>query len=111
MIDEKIYNVLVPSADSGDIFICDAIRYKGGLWLVPHWINNPATGSRTPTRIIRVDKLQLATGHQAFGADFAVPVLTVSTALLDGRAQPTPPIELIESPSVSFPIPGVNPEH
>lgn len=111
MSNQKIYTIMVPSADSGDIFMVDAIDHEGGIWLVPHWICNPATGLQSPVRIIRVDCLALLSGRQAMGANYAVPFEKVSTALLEGRAKPAPPIELIESPSIFFPIPGTDPRH
>lgn len=111
VVPEKIYQIMVPSTDSGDVFMCDGIDYKGGIWIVPYWINNPATGLRTPTRIVRVDLLGLQTGWQQFGADYAVPTMKLPTAVLEGRAQPEAPIELIESPPISFPIPGYDRHH
>ncbi|HYD34134.1 MAG TPA: hypothetical protein VEA39_06135 [Methylophilaceae bacterium] len=100
----KILSVLVPLSDRGDIIRCDAIEYKGGVWLVPMWLELQGKGLMRPARIIRVDLLGLSPGGGF--ADYLAPEMTISTALLDGHAPPSPPIEVVESPDVSFPIPN-----
>jgi|SRR5271154_3435654 len=101
----KIYKIMVPFSDCGEIPICDGIEHEGGIWLVPTWLDNPATGMRTPIRIVRVDKLPLQPAILFLVCDYAVPVLTLSKAVLEGRAPPRPPIEVVESPNIEFPIP------
>jgi hypothetical protein len=94
--DMTVFEIVVPCSDCGEIFMCDAINYRNGVWLVPHWTNN---------------RLGLLRGKAAVFGDLAVPVMTISKALLEGHAQPSPPVELIESPAISFPIPGMDRNH
>ena len=101
----KIFTVMIPFSDCGEISKCDAIEYEGGLWLVPMWLDNQTTRERKPLRIIRVDKLDLTPNPQnsPFG-DFLAPAMTIPKSLLEGRSQPEEPIVVVESPNISFPL-------
>ena len=101
----KILTVMIPFSDCGEIHKCDAIEYEGGIWLVPMWLYNQTTREQKPLRIIRVDKLGLTPNppNSPFG-DYLAPVMTIPKSLLEGRSQPVPPIEVVESPNISFPM-------
>ena len=89
------------------IMQCDTIEYAGGLWLVPSWINNPATGKRAPIRIVRMDKLQHQ--KQTFaGADYLLNN-PIPTDVLDGVATLVAKVqcEVIENPPILIPMPDL----
>lgn len=60
----RILGTLVTKDRDGGIVICDTIRYKDKLWLVPYWNENMTEGWKTPGRLIRLDTLpyQVAPG-------------------------------------------------
>lgn len=101
----KVHTVMIPFSDCGEISKFDAIEYNGGLWLVPMWLDNQTLRERKPLRIIRVDKLDLTPNppNSPFG-DYMAPVMTIPKSLLEGRSQPVAPIEVVESPDISFPM-------
>lgn len=96
---------MIPYSDCGEIEKCDAIEYKGGIWLVPKWIDNQTTRVRQPLRIIRVDKLGLTPNppNSPFG-DYMAPAMTIPKSLLEGRSLPVAPIEVVESPAILIPM-------
>ena len=96
---------MIPFSDCGEIHKCDAIEYEGGIWLVPMWLDNQTTRERKPLRIIRVDKLDLTPNppNSPFG-DYMAPMMTIPKSLLEGRSQPEPLIEVVESPNILFPM-------
>lgn len=67
----KVLKTFVFEAGDG-LYPVDTIEHGGGLWLVPIWLEDPATGDKMPARIIRMDILP----HQILGppqpVDFAV---------------------------------------
>lgn len=100
----KILKIMVPFSDCGELAKLDAIEYKGGIWLVPMWLDNQTLRERKPLRIIRVDKLGLQPSQNLGFGDYIAPAMTIPKALIEGRSQPVAPIEVVESPDISFPI-------
>lgn len=100
----QILKIMVPYSDVGDIGICDAIEYQGGIWLVPYWLDHPTLKVRKPIRIVRVDLLGLQQMNGFKDCHYGVPPMSLSKAVLDGRAQSEKPIEVVESPDISIPI-------
>ena len=96
------------SSDSGSgIFTCDTIEYEGGLWLVPHWIENLSEQYQSPTRIIRMDKLK----HQKISKNYPADYLLnepMPQSILDGRAQTAGGVsfEVVEAPNIRIPLPS-----
>ena len=101
----EIFKVMVPFSDVGGIGRCDAINYKNGVWLVPHWLTNPATGLSKPVRIVRVDQFGLQKATFA-GCAYILQALTLSKAVLEGRAPPRPQDEVVESPNIEVLLSG-----
>ena len=98
----KILKTLVGSGSS--MFICSTIEYKGGIWLVPHWLEDPAKQVRMPVRIVRMDLLK----HQRSGMpgwDYMLNA-PVPMSVLDGVATIEQGVqyEVIESPPIQIPI-------
>jgi hypothetical protein len=98
----KIFKAKVAAGDG--IYNVDAIEYQGKLWLVPHWLDNLATGETTPTRIVRFDNLEYKDVRGSSLGDF---VLTrpIPKALLDVETpkQSIAGFEYIELPAVKKP--------
>lgn len=96
-VNQKIFKTLI----CGDGFYsCDAIEYKGGFWLVPHWLEAPSEGYKIPTRIIRFDKHPYQ--KDSFGADFLLNA-PIPKAVLDGQTKDG--YEVIDRPDLKFYIP------
>jgi hypothetical protein len=55
MLDTKLYKVIVGFED-GVIANCDAVEYRGTIWLVPKWLPFPNEGYGKPERMIRLDQ-------------------------------------------------------
>jgi hypothetical protein len=55
-----IFKVIVIVGGIDQIDNVDAIEYEGAVWLVPVWIEQPASGLQKPARIIRVDQPEQA---------------------------------------------------
>ena len=53
---DKVYKVRAVSGSS--LYTIDAIEWKGKLWLVPFWLDNPGKKETTPGRVIRFDNLR-----------------------------------------------------
>lgn len=99
--EAHIIKVVTPFSDSGEIGICDAIEHQGSLWLVPHWIDTPATDTRTPVRIVRVPWEWLKK-ESVDRWQYSLQALRLSKAVLMGHARPEPPVEVVESPALAF---------
>lgn len=72
---------------SGAVYQVDTIEHAGKMWLVPHWIENPAEQWRAPVRIICLETL----AHQKTpGSPYGDFVLNapISRAVFEGRAPP-----------------------
>lgn len=106
----EVFKVMVSFTDSGDLSTCDAINYKNGIWLVPYWLGNPKTGLSKPVRIVRVDQFGLQQATFA-GCKYILQALTLSKAVLEGRAQPRPQDEVVESPEIEIRLSGHGSAH
>jgi hypothetical protein len=101
----KVYKVLVGFDDSGGIFTCDAVEHEGGMWLVPMWLEEPATRSRRPLRIVRMDTLP----HQKMPANWQQDFVLnepMPRAVFEGRVPQGQEAKyvVIEAPEISLPI-------
>ena len=100
----SVFKIMTLFSDSGEMSKCDGIEYQGKIWLVPHWLNYPATQERKPVRIVHLGAQGLKPSTFA-GCQYITEAMLLSKAVLEGRAQPIPPIEVVESPDIAFPIP------
>ena len=107
----KIYKTMLffVGEPLGGIEQCDTIEYQGAFWLVPKWLDNPATGLRRPLRIIRLDSFSSQdnrTGGSGFG-DFVLPQ-GMPKEIFDGRVQSLAGKQVVfENPPIDFPMPLV----
>ncbi len=102
----KIFTTMVSLDDSGEISKCDTIEYEGKMWLVPHWLESPAQGWKTPTRIVCLDGLpHQKTPGSPFG-DFVLTYPIPKALLLSGQVpkQSKFVIVVVESPDIRIPI-------
>ena len=102
----KIRQTLISFEGENDIFQIDTIEYDGKWWLVPHWLEAPSEGWKTPARIILLDSLD----HQAAPADFEADFVLKSPMprdVFEGRIPKKSKGEfvVIERPDVKIPIP------
>jgi hypothetical protein len=67
----KVLKVRVGTTD-GQVLTCDAVEWRGKLWLVPCWIDHIATGKTTPLRVIRFDNLPHTKAEGLDHMDFVV---------------------------------------
>jgi|ERR1039458_3458979 hypothetical protein len=94
-------------SDDGNTYLIDTIKYEGGLWLVPKWLETSSPTVQKAARIIRMDRLAhknlgqnfLGTGHQIFALDDPIP-----KAVLDGASpsQSEPPLDVVEAPELNI---------
>lgn len=98
----EIFRVLTMFSDCGKVGRCDAIRYEGKIWLVPHWIEYPALGVKKPVRIVHLGANGI---HQTGPTSYSTEAELLSLAVLEGRVPPSPPIEVVESPNIEIQIP------
>jgi hypothetical protein len=82
----------------GEHCTCDGIEWKEKLWLVPHWLEDKASGVSTPARIIRFESLP----HQPFRDGYVV-TDPVPKELFDlaPLKQPVAGFEYVELPALS----------
>ena len=99
-----VFKVLVTYSDIGQIDKADAIKYQGKIWLVPHWLEYPALGVKKPVRIVHLGPHGLKPCQFA-GCRYMAEAMLVPKSVLDGHSQPLAPIEVVESPEISIPIP------
>lgn len=66
-----VFKVEVGTSD-GKLHTCDGVEWRGKLWLVPYWIDRPATGETTPLRVIRFDNLPYADVRGSKLGDFVI---------------------------------------
>jgi hypothetical protein len=88
------------------MLLCDTIEHEGGLWLVPHWLEDIAKKARMPTRIIRMDSLP----HQALSAPYPADFVLnapIPKDVIDGVNTFSQGVqyEVVESPPIRFPSP------
>jgi hypothetical protein len=108
--EPKIFNVLIQIEDGGSVAKCHAIHYKGALWLVPKWLDNPSEQITRPERIVLLDKLPMQPGG-TFGnhqADFVLNV-AVPKSVLEGpiQSQSIGNFVVIGLPDIEFPMKSV----
>ena len=101
----KVFKVKVMSGAS--ILTTDGIEWKGKLWLVSHWLDNPSQKVTAPGRIIRFDSLphqKLPAGNQ-FG-DYLLQT-PIPKELLDFQTpkQTIADFEYEELPDLTVPLP------
>lgn len=88
----KILKTMVGS-DNGTIYKIDTIKFRGGLWLVPGWLESPEEKWRQPRHIIRIDHLPHQKLDQSdpggIPADYVLNG-PVPKAVLDGASQGPP---------------------
>lgn len=78
--------------------LIDAVRYRGGVWLVPAWLESADGQWLKPARMIRADLLE---SHQL--GDMLYLTTPLPECVLDGRN--TGPIEVLEAADIPFAIP------
>lgn len=98
------FKVMVTFSDCGEMSICDGIEHKGKIWLVPHWLDCPATQERKPVRIVHLGVHGLKPCNFA-GCQYMAEAMLLPKAVLEGRVQPQSPIVVVESPDIAFQIP------
>jgi hypothetical protein len=64
------------------------IRHKGALWLVPSWLQSPASGTLQPERMIRLDRLRHQTTTKGAGFDDYLVQEPIPTNVLSGASPP-----------------------
>ena len=97
-----VFKILVSFVEpDGIIQSCDAINYKDGIWLVPQWLEDSATGLAKPVRIVRVDQFGLQPTTLA-GNYYVLAAKKLSRAVLEGRVLPRPQDEVVESPEIEI---------
>jgi hypothetical protein len=104
MVEIEVFKVLVPYSDTGQIDKADAIEYQGKIWLVPQWNEYPSLGVKKPARIVHLGPNGLKPSKFA-GCRYIAEVLLLPKAVFDGNAPPQAPIEVLDSPDISFRIP------
>lgn len=102
----KIFKAAVPVEGETSIFQMDVIEHEGKFWLVPYWLNNPATGRSKPLRLIALETIQHQRVDSAPFGDFAVNV-PIPKAVIDGRVQQQQGFGLnnyivVEAPDIVF---------
>ena len=100
----KIFTVMIPFSDCGEISKCDAIEYQGKIWLVPSWTEYPSLGVKKPVRIVHLGERGLKPSNFA-DCQYMAEAMLLPKSVLEGRAQPLAPIEVVESPNIEFQIP------
>lgn len=99
-----VFKILVSFTElDGNIQSCDAINYNDGIWLVPQWLEDPATGLARPVRIVRVDHFGLQPTTLA-GNYYVLAPRKLSREVLEGRIRPRPQDEVMELPEIEVEI-------
>ena len=100
-----VYKTLVAfEGGDGGLFKCDTIKWNGGLWLVPEWLEYPKENIAKPKRIVRMDRFQ----HQESQSQVADYILNypISKDAFDGNVPEVLKTlyEVIETPDLIFDI-------
>lgn len=96
-----VFRVLLFYPDSGQVYKCDAINYQEGIWLVPDWNTDQASGISKPERMIRIDGLVLC--ESTFpGCRLLLVPGQLPEGVLHGDINPRPPIEVVKSPDIEI---------
>lgn len=64
------------------------ISHKNALWLVPSWLQSPASGTIQPERMIRLDRLRHQTTTKGSGFDDYLVQEPIPTNVLSGAEPP-----------------------
>jgi hypothetical protein len=99
----KIFKVTIGFSDSVDLGICEAIEYQGRIWLVPYWVTNPATGAKSPVRLIHLGKDGLEPTPYSNLSHYQAAWNRLPKAVFDGRMPALLPLEVLESPCIEIP--------
>jgi hypothetical protein len=99
----KILRVGLTFSDSGEIGVCEAIEYQGRIWLVPYWVTNPATGAKSPVRLVHLGKDGLEPTPLSNLFEYQVAWSRLPKAVFEGRMPALLPLEVLESPSIEIP--------
>lgn len=81
----------------------DTIRFKGGLWLVPEWLDMPDEKLTRPARIIRIDLLRLEKVNRSVPGIDADYVLSdpIPKEIFDGTQLPgEPQFVVVKNPQI-----------
>jgi hypothetical protein len=101
----KILKFLIQDQDSASVRVCDAIEYKGRLWLVPQWLEFPTERVTRPARIICVSKLhcqKMKPGNR-YEADYVLND-PVPKSFFDGQIPPQlkGKVAVVERPDITI---------
>ena len=96
-----VFKVLLFYPDCGQVYKCDAINYQDGIWLVPDWMTDQASGISKPKRIIRIDRLILCESTFPDCRFLLVPG-QLSEGVLHGDIDPRPPVEVRDLPNIEL---------
>lgn len=94
-----IYRATFPTSDG--IYTVDVIEHDGEFWFVPEWIDNPAKGTSSPARIVRLNSVPHRKHLGAKTGDFSIP-FGVPKALIFGPYPSTgqPQLDRVEAPDI-----------
>jgi hypothetical protein len=90
--------------DEASLHQMQVVRWRGRLWIVPEWIDEPERGLQKPARLICLDGLEHR-DHPDRPFRYSV-VAPIPRSVLDGR-HPAPQFlgfEVIEAPDVTWPL-------
>lgn len=102
----KIYKTLMFFSDSdpGHIFACDTIEENGKFWLVPDWLENIATKTRTPIRMICLDGIKHQKVESGKPSDFVLND-PIPKCVFDGQIPPGTSYQIVENPLITDEVP------
>lgn len=78
----KLFNVLLPSGE--EMLSCQGLAFGGKLWLVPQWLEQPATARRKPERMIRFDNLAHQPMPDGYLVNAPIPIAVLQGERRDG---------------------------
>jgi hypothetical protein len=104
----ELIQVLVGMDDVGTVFIGDALRVGGAIWLVPAWYEDTDGQRRKPVLAIRLPSQHCQPAPEGMPAHvlYAEPLPKAATADLTGGRARAAGFDVSREPEWWMPLPG-----
>jgi hypothetical protein len=92
----KIFKTVI--SNGAEILPIDTIAYRGGLWLVPHWVSSSRPQCLMPDRMVRIDLLSLRKLNSRLPWDYHLLDRVPDDVLVGSTSSESGSFEIIDRP-------------